>query len=165
MSLPLFSIFVHVYTLLSVLHQLLPLHRLPILSTHYAMFVPGPAPSRGLNSTIHHCVRSRVRCRITRLLLMCRTSRKCVEVVVFCPSVIVTSFCPIPTWKRGSSVGCPVVDVACLRCVVSAPELIVPLLPALKTSNLRRICRRLCNVLMRSRHTTLYAACHLTLSF
>lgn len=82
-------------------------------------------------------------------------SRTCVQAIEHYQSLTVRACCPIPTLGWVSNLEGTVVDMACFCRVVSATRLIVPLFPATKTANMRRVCQRLCGELIRSRYPKL----------
>lgn len=149
--------FLFVLLHLGILLLHLPILCLPIL---YPLLTYLLIPCRNLiqllvvvvNSAIHLHFPSRVMCGGMLLIWMHRDLETCLQAIVLWPSVIDKKCCAILTFRHGSNVGHTVVDVVCPCLVVSAVQLIVPSLAAMKRSSVRIICRRLCSVLMGSRY-------------
>lgn len=89
-------------------------------------------------------------CRSMHLTCMRRPLQACVQAIGCWPFVTITTCCAISTLGRGSSVGSIAVDVKCLCHVTLAMMLIAPVLAGTRRVIMRRMFRRLCDVLMGS---------------
>lgn len=116
---------------------------------------PSPLSQKVPNLAIHGHFPCRLAWGNMVLMWIWCVSQICQQDIMHWPSVIAELCCLVPTLGHGSSVDCIAVDRACLCCVSSVPTLIVPLFSILKRLSMRRICRRLDDVLMGSHYPNL----------
>lgn len=144
MPLPFFYHFLH------FIHRLLLFYELTTVCRYLSLLSLG-----GLSPVIHLRFCSCLMYSRIHFILMCRISWTCVRTIGRWPFVIVTACCAIQTLERGSKNCCTVVYMAYLCRALSVPRFILLSFAAKKSSNTRRICRRLWRVLMESRYPKL----------
>lgn len=98
------------------------------------------------------CSLCHVTCGSMHITLMHRRLLTCKQTIVPRSFAVVTTCCPIPLLRHWSRVCCPrvccpAVGAVWLHSVVSVSKLIGPWVTATNTSDMKRRCRRLCDII------------------